>query len=188
MEDRLIMELYWKRDERAIQETAKKYAGRLRWIAGNILQDPETVKECENDTYLAAWNAIPPHRPERLFAYLAKIMRNRALDRYAEQACRKRSALVMELTAEMEQCIPSGEDVGKALEGKELAQAISAFLREQTNERRDIFVRRYWYMDSVAQIAKRHRVSQSKVKSLRMRTRNDLKKYLETRGIGHERR
>ena len=182
MKDRLIVELYWKRDEQAIQETAQKYAVRLRRIAGNILQDPETVKECENDTYLAAWNSIPPHRPERLFAYLAKIMRNRALDRYAEQASQKRSALVVELTAEMQQCIPSGENVEQFLEGKELAQVISAFLRKQTNQRRDVFLRRYWYMDSVAQIAKRYCISQSKVKSLLMRTRNDLKKHLEKEG------
>ena len=97
MDDALIVALYWQRDEQAIEQTAKKYAERLRRIAGNILQDPETVKECENDTYLAAWNSIPPHRPEQnFFAYLAKIMRNRALDRYAEQTTQKRDGKLVE--------------------------------------------------------------------------------------------
>ena len=180
MEDALIVELYWQRDEQAIQETAQKYAGRLCRIASNVLQDPEVVKECENDTYLAAWNSIPPNRPDKyLFAYLAKIMRNRALDRCAEQARQKRNALVVELTAEMEACIPGADNIEQTLHRKELAQAISAFLRQQTKERRDVFLRRYWYMDSVGEIAKRYHFSQSKVKALLMRTRNDLKNYLE---------
>ena len=183
MDDALIVELYWQRDEQAIEQTAKKYAERLRRIAGNILQDPETVKECENDTYLAAWNSIPPHRPDQyFFTYLAKIMRNRALDRYAEQTAQKRDGKLVELTAEMEQCFPSKENVEQALQQKELAGAISAFLRRQTKVRRDLFLRRYWYMDSVTQIAQQYRFSQSNVKSLLMRVRKDLKKYLEKEG------
>ena len=140
MEDSRILELYWQRDEQAIEETAQKYAERLRWIAGNILQDPETVKECENDTYLAAWNSIPPHRPDKyLFAYLAKIMRNCALDRWAKQTTQKRNAQIVELTAEMQQCIPSAESVEQTLQQKELAGVISAFLRRQTKTRRNIW-------------------------------------------------
>lgn len=183
MDDAYIVELYWQRDERAIEETARKYASALRQLAENILQDPEIAKECESDTYLAAWNTIPPHRPDTyLFAYLAKIIRNRALDRRDRQAAQKRSALLVELTEEMEQCIPGKENVEQTLQKKELAQIISAFLRRQNKTRRDIFLRRYWYMDSVADIARRYGFGQSKVKSLLMRTRNDLKIYLEKEG------
>lgn len=183
MEDTLIVALFWQRDENAIQETARKYGECLRRIGNNILQDPETVKECENDTYLAVWNSIPPNRPDRyLFAYMAKIMRNRALDKCAEQERLKRNAVIVELTAEMEQCIPSGESTEESLNRKELVQTISAFLRLQTRNQRDIFLRRYWYMDSIEEIAQRYHFSQSKVKSLLMRTRNDLKEYLKKEG------
>ena len=183
MDDALIVRMFLDRDEQAIQETARKYGERLRWIGKDILEDPEMVSECENDTYLAAWNSIPPHEPNTyLFAFMARIMRNRALDKCREQARQKRSALLVELTAEMEQCIPSGANVEQKVEARALAEAISMFLRKQSKTKRDVFLRRYWYMDSIDEIAKQYHFSRSKVKSILMRMRKALGEFLEKEG------
>lgn len=180
MEDAKIVQLYLQRDEEAIRFTAEKYGSRLQAVAENILDDRQSAEECVNDTYLTAWNAIPPHTPDQyLFAFLARITRNEALDRVREQSRQKRSAQLVELTAEMQQCIPSGKSVEGELEAKVLGGCISTFLRKQPQIRRNIFLRRYWYMDSVAEIAERFRLRESNVKSILMRTRNALRKYLE---------
>lgn len=179
MDDVRIVQMYLDRDEHAISATAERYGIRIRGIANNILQDIHGAEECENDTYLAAWNAIPPHKPfTYLFAFLARITRHLALDRCRERNRMKRNALLVELTQEMEQCIPGPNDVESGVDAKIVGSAISGFLRKLPEERRQVFVRRYWYMDSVSTIAKRFGIGESKVKTMLFRTRKELNDYL----------
>lgn len=180
MEDSQIVELYLKRNESAIDHTARKFGLRLRGISFGIVQNHETAEECENDTYLQAWNSIPPNAPcNYLFAFLARIIRHISIDRcrYQQRICR--SAYIQELSAELQCCIPGPEDTESRMEAIALGQTISAFLRQQPEEARNVFIRRYWYMDSVSDIAKRFGSSQSKVKSMLFRIRNALRDYLE---------
>ena len=180
MEDSQIVELYLSRDESAVAHTGEKYGARLRAIAHRITEDPGAAEECENDTYLEAWNAIPPHEPRSyLFAFLARITRHLALDRCKERSRQKRSGQLVPLTREMEQCIPSPHDPEKVVDARLLSAAVSAFLRTIGQEQRNIFLRRYWYLDSVSDIAARFSISQSKVKTTLFRTRNALKQYLK---------
>ena len=183
MEDSMIVELYLRRDEAAICATAAKYGNKLRMLAWGILRDLETAEECENDTYMEAWNSIPPHEPRSyLYPFLARIARHISLNRCRDRERLKRSAFVCELSAEMEQCIPSPDDLECRMDGLALAEAINGFLRKLDGERRRIFIRRYWFLDSVADIAKRFGISQSKVKTTLFRCRKQLKAYLEKEG------
>ena len=180
MEDSQIVSLYLSREEIAIHATAEKYGVQLRRIAQNLLEDPQAAEECENDTYLAAWNSIPPHAPHNyLFPYLARIIRHIALDRCRERNRQKRSGQLIALTQEMEQCIPSPHSPEQAVDAQLLGAAISRFLRTIAEEPRNIFLRRYWYLDSVSDIADRFSISESKVKVSLFRTRNKLKQYLK---------
>lgn len=184
MEDAKIVELYLQREESAIAHTAEKYGTRLRYIANNILDDPPAAEECENDTYLQAWNSIPPHTPfDYLFAYLARITRHFALDTCKSRSRAKRDARIVELTQEMNECLASSEDVEAQMDARALGAAISAFLYRLPQQQRDIFLRRYWYFESVAQIAKRFAITQSKVKITLFRLRNQLREYLEKEGF-----
>ena len=184
MDDVKIVELFLCRDETAIKMTAEKYGIRLRRLANNLLDDLCLAEECENDTYLAAWNSIPPHEPSTyLFPFLARITRNLALDRCRERSRNKRNVLLVELTQEMEQCIPTQHDVASQIDAQVLGAAISAFLWSIPQEQRNIFLRRYWYLDSVCAIADRFSISESKVKTTLFRTRNNLKKYLKKEGV-----
>lgn len=183
MDDSMIVELYLQRNEAAIGETASKYGGRLRALAYGILQDGDAAEECENDTYMEAWNRIPPHEPRcYLYPFLARITRNISLNRCRDRDRLKRRAFACELSAEMEQCIPSPDDLECRMDGMALAEAINGFLGMIDVERRNIFIRRYWFLDSVADIAKRFGVSQSKVKTTLFRCRNQLREYLEKEG------
>ena len=183
MDDSKIVDLYLCRDEAAIGQTAEKYGSRLRNIANTILQDIHTAEECENDTYLQAWNAIPPHEPRTyLFAFLARITRHIALDFCKERSRLKRSAFLCELSAEMEQCIPGPDDMAGRMDAIVLCDAINKFLGTLSDEKRNIFVRRYWYMDTVASVARIYGLSESKVKSVLFRTRNQLREYLKKEG------
>ncbi len=183
MEDREIVELYWKRDEAAIEQSAKKYGRRLRTLSHGIVADMETAKECENDTYMEAWQSIPPHEPGKyLYAFLARITRHISLDRCRERSRLKRSAFICELSAEMEQCIPAPDDTECRMDSIVLREAINEFLDMLGAEKRNIFLRRYWYLDSVSAIAKRFGISESKVKTTLFRCRNQLRKYLEEEG------
>lgn len=183
VDDSTIVELLLDRDESAIGRISEKYGPRLRRIANSIVDDSALAEECENDTYMAAWNAIPPHEPRTyLFAFLTKIVRQIALDRCKERNRLKRNARLIELTAEMEQCIPGRETADGSLDAQVLGGLISTFLRGQTAERRRIFLRRYWYMDSVAEIAQRFQVSEGKVKSVLFRVRNELRTFLKKEG------
>lgn len=183
LDDNRIVDLYLSRDEAAISQTAQKYGRLLRNVAYGIVEDLHTAEECENDTYMAAWNSIPPHEPRNyLFAFLARITRHIALDFCKERSCLKRSAFICELSAELEQCIPAPDDTEHRIEAMVLCDAINAFLATLSDEKRNIFMRRYWYMDSIADISRSYGMSQSKVKSILFRSRNQLREYLEKEG------
>ena len=183
MDDNKIVDLYLSRDEAAVEITAEKYGKRLRSIAYGIVEDVQTAEECENDTYLKAWKSIPPHEPRfYLFAFLARITRHIALDFCKERSRLKRSAFICELSEEMEQCISSPDDTQCRVETTVLSDVINGFLATLSEEKRNIFVRRYWYMDSVPAIARLYGISQSKVKSILFRTRNQLREHLIEEG------
>lgn len=180
MEDKEIVERYLDRDETAIRQTAEKYGKRLRSLAFRIVQDMPTAEECENDTYMEAWNSIPPHSPEGyLYAFLARITRHVSLNCCRSRNRLKRSAFVCELSAEMEQCIPAPDDTECRIDDMVLREAINAFLGTLSEEKRNVFLRRYWYLDSITDIAKRFAMSESKVKTMLFRSRNQLREYLE---------
>lgn len=180
LDDAAIVELYLQRDETAIGHTRTKYGRRLRALAENLLEDPGASEECENDAYWKAWNAIPPHEPYTyLFAFLAKLTRRLALDRCRAKGRYKRSAPLVELTAELEQCIPGQEDVQAQLEEAEWGRRLTAFLRGLPQAERTVFLRRYWYMETIAAIAQNTGFSQSKIKSMLLRTRKKLRRWLE---------
>lgn len=183
MDDKRIVDLYLHRDEAAIAQTSRKYGSQLRSLAYGIVEDQNTAEECENDTYMKAWSSIPPHEPkEYLFAFLARITRHIALNFCRERGRLKRSAFICELSAEMEQCIPVPDDTECRIDAMILCEAINKFLTALTEEKRNIFVRRYWYMDSIASISQRYGVTQSKVKSILFRSRNQLREYLDKEG------
>ncbi len=186
MRDEEIVELFLKREEAAIGACGEKYGKGIRKIALNVVENPETVEECENDTYLQAWNLIPPNEPRNyLFPFLARIVRHIALDRCRAEGTEKRKASMGQLSAELEQCIPDRKSSTEGeIEGKELARAVSEFLKAEKGEHRKIFVRRYWYMDSLEDIAGYYGYSQGKIKSILFRMRKKLKEYLEKEGYG----
>ncbi|MDD5932424.1 MAG: RNA polymerase sigma factor [Oscillospiraceae bacterium] len=180
MEDSSIIELYWQRQERAIQETAQKYGTFLRNLAWNILHSHDDAEECVNDTYLRAWNAIPPTRPSALKVWLGRITRNLSLDRWRKRAGGHGADILL---GELDDCIPSPHGVEKTLEDQEIAGTISAFLRTLSREGRTIFLLRYWYGESILSISDSLNCSEGKVKSSLFRSRAALKKHLEKEGI-----
>lgn len=185
MEDTNIVDLYLERDETAISCTAQKYGKRLGSIARNIVEDSGTSEECVNDTYLEAWNSIPPHEPRTyLFAFLGRITRHIALDFCRRRNASKRSANYCELTSEIENCIPGSSSADDLTDEVELAKCLDTFLAGLNREQQMIFVRRYWYFDSVADISSSMNLSQSKVKTTLFRLRENLRKHLEKGGFG----
>lgn len=183
MEDDKIVQLFLNRDESAIPLSSEKYGSRLRALAMGITSDFRTSEECENDTYLQAWKLIPPNEPRTyLYAFLARITRHIAMDRCRERASLKRNGYIVELSEEMEMCLPSSDDVESRIAEEELGKAISNFLHTISREKRVIFVRRYFYLDSIVEISKRCAVTESKVKSSLFRIRNDLREYLIKEG------
>lgn len=183
MDDNRIVELYLMRDETAIRQTADKYGSRLRSLAYGVVNDRETAEECENDTYMEAWNMIPPHEPRSYFyAFLARIIRNISLNRCRDRSRLKRSAFICELSSELEQCIPAPDDVECRIDDIALGNALNGFLGKLDEEKRNIFIRRYWYLDSVSAISERFALSESKVKTTLFRCRNRLREYLEKEG------
>ena len=184
MDDAKIIELYFARDEAAIEETRRSYGGRLRGVARRILSDEQDAEECENDTYFKAWNAIPPARPAHFCAYLIKICRNAALGMLERRAAAKRSATIVELTEEMQACIP---DVACdwTVEHERMGELLSSFLRAQSADNRNVFIRRYVLAEPVAEVAKALGFSESKVKTSLSRTRTRLKRFLEEEGVGY---
>ncbi len=182
MEDKRIVELYFQRDERALTETREKYSRYLHRVAHNILQNTQDAEECVNDTYLRAWNAIPPHRPVRLSVYLGKIARHLALDRYAALTADKRGGgTTADLLEEWRDCLPDGD--GDPADDLAVRDALSRFLRQLPAEKRRVFIRRYWYGDPIHDIAAACHSTESRVKMMLSRTRGELKEFLEKEGI-----
>ena len=183
MDDNQIVELYLQRDETAIKHSAIKYGIRLRTIANRIVKDQQTAEECENDTYLEAWNTIPPHEPGNyLFAFLARITRHLSLNCCRDRSRLKRSAFICELSEEMEHCIPAPDDTECRIDEIVLNEAINDFLGNLSEEKRNVFLRRYWYLDSIADISKRFALSESKVTSMLFRCRKQLREHLIKEG------
>ena len=182
MTDTQIITLFWKRDEEAIRQTNAVYGHRLYIISDKILRSQQDAEESVSDTYMKAWETIPPQRPNYIFAYLAKICRNFSLLRLQWNSAAKRNAEVVCLTQEMENCIPDPSNQ-RRLEGEEIGQLLNRFLDSISLESRLIFMRRYWYTDSIDEIASRYHISQSKVKTQLHRTRNKLHQFLESEGI-----
>ncbi len=183
MDDKAIVTLYLDRDESAIGATQDAYGKRLRALAYRIVQDLPTAEECENDTYWQAWNAIPPHKPyQYLFAFLGRITRHLSLNRCRERAALKRGGFLTQLGEELTEAIPAPDDTACRLEEQELADAINGFLSTLSRDSRTIFLRRYWFMDSVADIAWRYHFTESKVKTTLHRTREKLRDYLVKEG------
>lgn len=179
MDDNRIIELYWSRSEQAITETASKYGAYCRHIAYHILYNEEDSEECVNDTYLHAWNAIPPHRPDKLRVFLGKITRNLSLDRYDRKNAAKRGNGQIPLVLdELQESIPNRWDVEKTVEERELAESLNRFLGMQSERNRNIFLRRYWYLNSIREIAEDFDLRESNVKMILMRTREKLQEHL----------
>jgi len=178
----MIVELFNRRDETAIREISAKYGSYFRKIAMNILQNAEDSEECVNDAYLKAWNAIPPDNPPVLPAYIGKITRNLSINKYNRKNAAKRgsgeAALILD---ELENCVSGGGE--SEFDAKETGKVITAFLGKQSKESRVVFIRRYWYADSVAEISKRFGMNQNKVKTLLFRTRNKLREHLLKEGV-----
>lgn len=184
MEDAQIIDLYWARQERALAETDRKYGGYCRAIAMNILKSHEDSEECVSDTWLRAWNAMPPQRPALLQAFLGRITRNLSLDRHRRAAAEKRGGGTLPLALEeLGECVGAPGRVEEQLEQKELAQAIDRFLRELPERECSVFLRRYWYVDSISDIAVRFGLKENTVKSVLFRTRAQLRDYLTGEGF-----
>ena len=182
MEDGKIVDLFLARDEAAIRAAAESYGPRLRRLAARICGG-DAAEECVNDAWLDAWNAIPPHEPRTyLFAFLARITRLRAIDRRRADERQTGGVDLVPLTQELAACLPGGEDAADAVDGALLSAAVSAFLRTIPEQRRNVFLRRYWYMDSVGDIARRFSLREGTVKTILFRTRNALKDYLIKEG------
>lgn len=184
MQDKRIVELYWQRDETAIRETEQKYGPYLTKIAYNILSDLEDSKESVNDTYMKAWNSMPPHKPSILSTYLAKITRQVSIDIIRKRTSMKRQATEYAASLEeLEDCIPAGETPEQFVELHLLAEAIASYLRTLSPQARNTFVGRYYFMDPIGDIAGYYGMSKSKVESMLHRTRKGLKAYLEKEGF-----
>ena len=184
MEDEEIYQLYWKRNEQAITATHEKYGGWCQGIAYRILNAREESEECVSDTYFTVWNLIPPQKPRIFRAWLGKITRNLALDRYRYLTAEKRggteTALALE---ELNSCVSGVQTPEGQLDAKEVTLVIRAFLDGQPEPQRSIFLRRYWHMSSIRDIAAAYSMSESKVTSLLFRQRKQLKTMLEKAGI-----
>ena len=182
MEDYQIVDLYWQRSERAIGETDIKYGRMLTGISQGLVGAKEDAEECLNDTYLAAWNSMPSERPIYLGAFLSKIIRRISIDKYRAEHSEKRGGKDS-LISELSECIPSSSDVQGEYDNKLLAEALNRFLYSLDDEKRNIFIRRYFYSDPIDVIARGMNVSLGKVKTVLFRTRNALRNFLVEEGI-----
>ena len=183
MEDARIIDLYWQRDESAISETAAKYGKYLHSISYGILRNEEDAEECVSDTYAGAWQAMPPHRPSVLSAFLGKITRRISISLWRKRSAEKRgggeTALALD---ELEECVSGEGNAESEAERRELREKLNAFLRALPPTERQVFLRRYWYMDPVADIAGRFACSESRIRSMLYRTRKKLRAMLEEEG------
>ena len=184
MDDKTIVEMLWRRDVSALDALCENYGHYLFSAAYNILKNRQDAEECVNDTYLGVWNSIPPHKPERLGVFLAKITRNLSLKKWREKTAGKRgggsAALVL---SELDECIGDGKNIDDEIESRELAEIIDSFLRGLPEEERSLFICRYFYFYSVTRLSEKFGFSKSKVKTQLMRSRKKLSIRLEKEGV-----
>lgn len=182
MEDLQIIELYFERNENAIKETDAKYGKLCFRVADNILKNNEDSKECVSDTYLTTWNKIPPVRPNNFMAFLCKITRNLSLKRLNFHTAAKRASVATISFDEIEGFV-SDDQLRDDISEVELGIILSRFLRSEKDDARNVFIRRYWFFDSISEIAAHYAFSESKVKSMLFHTRNRLRDYLKKEGV-----
>lgn len=184
MEDERLIELFWNRSEMAIQETAYKYGNYLHHISMNILQCAQDAGECVNDTYFKAWNSIPPQRPNMFQSWIGRIARNISIDRYRRDHAKKRGGYGADLLlSELEDCIPCQSLGSGESSDEQISEILNIFLGDLKKINRMIFMRRYWYGDSIGEIAARFDMKESRVKTSLYRSRNLLRSRLEKGGI-----
>ena len=183
MNDASIMELFRKRDENALRELKLKYGGLCAYIAGNILYQHEDAEECVNTAYYDIWNRIPPESPDDLKTYLCRIVKNKAIDRLKYNSAQKRNPQYTVSLDELAECIPDNR--GEDIPAEKLAGIISSFLRAQDEKHRKVFIRRYWYGDTLAKIAEYYGMNEKTVATYLFRTRKKLKVYLKKEGYDY---
>lgn len=184
MRDTEILNLYWGREERAITETQKSYGNYCYSIAWNILRLREDAEECVNDTWLRAWNAIPPTRPQRLGLFLGTITRNLSFDRWKQKNALKRGNGEMNMALdELAECVPAAGSTEDAVEEAELRRSLNRFLGTLKERERNVFLRRYWYAEEYSDIAERYGMKLNTVKTTMFRVRGKLKEHLEREGV-----
>lgn len=184
MTDSEIVKLFWKRNENALELTRTKYGSYCRSIAFNILRSCEDAEECVNDSLFNAWNSIPPQKPRNLRTYMGKLVRNISINRFEHYSAQKRGGTQAELAiGELENSLSEETDVFAQLECEVITRCINTLLQNSSKEKRIVFVRRYWYLDSIADIANAYSLSESKVTSILFRMRNELKETLEKEGV-----
>lgn len=180
MDDKEIVAMYFERDEKALSKTMEQYGTTLMRFASRFLKDKRDVEECVNDTYVKAWNSIPPNRPDHLLAYLAKICRNTAFNIIEKETAQKRNAQLVELTTEMAECLPDRSNTDSS--DDRISELINEYLSTLNKDKRIVFIGRYWYGESISAISEKTGFSESKVKSMLHRTRSGLKTYLNEKG------
>ena len=183
MDDQSIIELFIKRDENAIKESKEKYGKYCARIASNILSVSEDVEECLNDTWISAWNRIPPLIPVSLKAFYGKLVRDISLDKYRASHAKKRYNGLITILDELSDCIPSGQDVQKSLEQKELSEKINCWLGSLPKEDRILFIKRYYYGETVKSLALVMNCTENQMAQRMMKLRNGLKSYLKAEGV-----
>lgn len=183
MDDHRIIQLFFERSEQAITELAQKYGALCTKIANNILNNPLDAEECVNDTYLGVWNAIPPQRPDPLMSYVCRITRNLAIKKYHANTAAKRNSIYDVALDELENCFPAATSVEDTFDAKELARIIDDFLETLDRANRVLFVRRYWYSESISDLARLFRTSNHNVSVRLFRIREKLKQYLIKEGV-----
>lgn len=184
MTDGEIVKLFWKRNENALELTRTKYGSYCRSIAFNILRNGEDAEECVNDSLLNAWNSIPPNKPRNLRTYMGKLVRNVSINRFEHYSAKKRGGTQTELVlSELECCLPDDSTVAQSVDAEMINECINTFLKKQPKQKRIIFVRRYWYLSSIKEIANEFSMTESKVTSALFRMRKELKEILEKEGV-----
>lgn len=186
MEDEEILALYLARSEDAIRETELKYGKLCQKISMGILNDRRDSEECLNDTWMVMWNTIPPKKPNPLKAYICRVVKNLSMKKYEYNHAKKRRSEYEASLDELEDCICSSKDVEKSIEKKELTDAVNRFLEKLPREKRILFLRRYWFMHSLKELAKDYHISEKAVSMRLMRTRENLKIFLEREGLYDE--
>lgn len=186
MNDASIIELFLLRDEKAIEEAKNKYGRLMTSVTMNLLNQKEDAEECVSSALLDTWNRIPPDKPENLGAYMLKIAKRKAINKLKYDTAKKRNSKLTVSLSELEECFPCNESPSDAVSAKILAEAISRFLREQDELSRNIFIRRYWYTESVIEIAEFYSINENSVATRLFRTRKRLKEYLIKGGYINE--